>query len=676
MKKTPCTLTDAAELRRRAEQRVREQSRNAVPSADAARRLLHELEVHQIELEMQNEELRQARAEADASLVCYTELYDFAPVGCVTLDRDGTIRQINLTGAALLNTVRDKLAGRRFELHVAGKDRPAFSAFLARVFSSAGKEHCELALEHRHDSPRLVRIEARAEAAWQTCHAVMMDITEQKQVQQNLLTFYTAIEQSPISVVIADADVNIQYVNPHFAEATGYSAAEAIGQNPRTLFHSGLMPEETHTDLWGKISSGQVWHGEIASRRKNGEVYWEEAHITPVTDAAGTITNYVGLKIDITPRRQAEAELRNKHNLLTTVINTSTDFIFVKDLQLRTVLCNETFAQALGRHPADLYGKTDIENGWPAELVKGNPEKGIRGYEQDDRDALRGKKIHNDYDPATVNGELRIFDTIKLPILDADGRIIGILGLSRDITDHRAKEQLTQKLLLQTRTLTRHMFDIQEEERRKIARELHDELGQWLTAIQAEAHAIDSVADSKPTIHASAQAISQSASAMHEVIHRMVHSLRPTLLDTLGLVDSLHELEKHLCLPRLGISCEFILEGDLANLSDDLKISLFRLVQEALNNIASYAQANHVSVQLRRMAGTTADADVILLNIEDDGVGFDPALPTNGTGLLSMRERAIAAGGEFDLYSKPGQGVRINVKLPVKMSWEEDYEGW
>ncbi|MBI4937227.1 MAG: PAS domain S-box protein [Nitrosomonadales bacterium] len=506
--------------------------------------------------------------------------------------------------------------------------------------------------------------------------AAKAGIADQKQLQQNLLTLYTAIEQSPISVVIADADANIQYVNPHFTEVTGYTAAEAIGQNPRIL-QSGQTPGETYADLWSTLGKGHVWHGEFINKRRNGELYWEEAHIAPIKDAAGRVSQYVCMKLDITRRKQMEAELLEKHNLLTTVINTSTDFIFVKDKSLRTVLCNETFAQALGKHPEELYGKTDIENGWPAELVKGDPGKGIRGYEQDDLAALGGKTIHNDYDPATVHGELRVFDTVKLPVIGANGGIAGLLGISRDITDRRAEEQHTRNLLLQTRALTRRMFDIQEEERRKISRELHDELGQWLTAIQAESQAIEYLAGKKaPEILSGVRSVKQCAESMHEVIHRIVHNLRPTLLDTLGLADSLRELERQWCQPRLGISCEFLLEGDLVNLSDELKITLFRVVQEALNNIASYAQADHVSVHLRRVPDEAAGADVILLSIEDDGVGFDPGKKIGGTGLLGMRERVVAAGGEFDLCSAPGQGVRINIRLPLKLTWEEDYERW
>lgn len=517
---------------------------------------------------------------------------------------------------------------------------------------------------------------ARPQTAATAQAALGMGITEQQQMLQNLQTLYTAIEQGPISVVVADADANILYVNPYFSKITGYRQDEVIGKNLRIL-HSGKSSKEIYDDLWETLKKGQHWRGEFINRRKNGELYREEAHIAPVKDASGKSIQYVCMKLDITQRKQMEMELLNKHNLLNSVINTTSDFIYVKDLQLRTILCNEAFAKAVGKRPEDLYGKTDIENGWPEELVKGNPEKGIRGFEQDDLAALNGKVIHNDYDLTTVEGKLRIFDTVKHPVFGANSAIIGVLGISRDITEHRAEEKLTRKLLLQSRTLARKLFDIQEEERRKISRELHDELGQWLTAIQAEAQVIENTCSKRiPAILNSVSSIKHCTDSMHDVIHRIVHNLRPALLDTLGLVDSLRELEKQWCQPRLGISCEFLLGGDLVNLGDEIKITVFRVVQEALNNIASYAQANHVAIRLQRLPGEGSAADILLLSITDDGIGFDLEKKSGGTGLLGMRERVIAAGGKFDMSSAPGQGVRINVTLPVFQVWEEDHEQW
>lgn len=518
--------------------------------------------------------------------------------------------------------------------------------------------------------------DAKPQSAASDQAALGMDIAEQQQVLQNLHTLYTAVEQGPISVVVTDADANILYVNPYFSRVTGYSLDEATGNNPR-LLQSGMTPRETYDDLWETLKRGEVWRGEFINKHKNGKLYREEAHIAPIKDAAGRVVQYVCMKLDITLRKQIEMELLNKHNLLNSVINTSTDFIYVKDRQLRTILCNEVFAKAVGKRPEDLYGKTDIENGWPEELVKGNSEKGIKGFEQDDLAALNGKVTHNDYDLTAVEGKLRVFDTVKCPVYGAKDEITGVLGISRDITEHHAEEQLTRKLLLQSRVLARKLFDIQEEERRKISRELHDELGQWLTAIQAEAQAIENTCPKKvPAILNSVNSIKHCTGSMHDVIHRIVHNLRPALLDTLGLVDSLRELEKQWCQPRLGIACEFLLEGDLVNLSDEIKITVFRVVQEALNNIASYAQADHVGIHLRRLPGKGSAADTLLLSITDDGVGFDMEKKTGGTGLLGMRERVIAAGGKFGMSSAPGKGVRINVVLPVFQAWEEDYEKW
>ena len=120
--------------------------------------------------------------------------------------------------------------------------------------------------------------------------------------------------------------------------------------------------------------------------------------------------------------------------------------IFVKNDKLQTILCSDSYAAALGKLPKDMYGLTDIENGWDPELVKGNPEKNIRGFEQDDKEVLMGNTIHNSYDPANVSGEIRVFDTHKVPLRDTSENIIGVLGVARDVTDRiTAQKKLEEK---------------------------------------------------------------------------------------------------------------------------------------------------------------------------------------------------------------------------------------
>jgi PAS domain S-box-containing protein len=142
----------------------------------------------------------------------------------------------------------------------------------------------------------------------------------------------------------------------------------------------------------------------------------------------------------ITERKQAEEALREKSALLVKIINSVPDFIFAKDTKLRTIICNEAYASAVGRKPEEMIGHTDIENGWNPELVCGNPTKGIRGFENDDRDTLSGKTIHNPYDPANTPNGVLIFDTYKMPLRGKDGEIIGMLGISRDITESKKAE--------------------------------------------------------------------------------------------------------------------------------------------------------------------------------------------------------------------------------------------
>ncbi|CAK0749630.1 two-component system, sensor histidine kinase [Gammaproteobacteria bacterium] len=139
-------------------------------------------------------------------------------------------------------------------------------------------------------------------------------------------------------------------------------------------------------------------------------------------------------------RRSLEA-LRANTELLDRVINSSKDFIFVKDQQLRTLLCNEAFAKAQGKSSAEMLGKTDIENGWGVDDIKGNPALGIRGFEQDDLAVLAGETVHNRTDIGHVGGHARSFDTLKVPLRDAWGHVMGLVGISRDITEQKQIEE-------------------------------------------------------------------------------------------------------------------------------------------------------------------------------------------------------------------------------------------
>ena len=269
---------------------------------EEAQRLLHELYVHQIELEMRNEELQQARAEVKAVLGQYTDLYDFAPVGYFTLEPDGTIRQANLTGARLFGAERSRLMNRRFGLFVSDDCRPAFDAFLKKVFEGRARESCKLALWKEGNNPLYVHIEARVSEDGQACRAAVVDITERKRAEEKLRLQSSALESAANAVVITDREGIITWVNPAFTRLTGYSPEEAIGHSPR-LLKSGKQSLERYEELWKTILSGQVWSGEIVNRRKDGSIYTEEQTITPVRNDRGQITHFIAIKQDISDQK-------------------------------------------------------------------------------------------------------------------------------------------------------------------------------------------------------------------------------------------------------------------------------------------------------------------------------------------------------------------------------------
>ena len=178
---------DPAALRRAAEERLAESRRTgSVAPEDVTRelpRLVHELQVHQIELELQNEELRRARAEVEEGLARYTELYELAPVGYLTLTRDGTIQQMNLTGARLLGAERARLVGRRFGLLVGAEDRPAFAAFLAKVLDGGDTQVCEVTVGGGGATALTLELTGTASDGGPPCRVVATDVTDRKRAE-------------------------------------------------------------------------------------------------------------------------------------------------------------------------------------------------------------------------------------------------------------------------------------------------------------------------------------------------------------------------------------------------------------------------------------------------------------------------------------------------------------
>jgi PAS domain S-box-containing protein len=195
------------ELRHRAEEALREKAPALTRTGDDPQKLLHELQVHQIELEMQNEELRHARDEMEAVLEKYTDLYDFAPVGYVTLDGAGIIRSINLTGATLLGLERSRLDGRPFGLFLAAESRSDFQAFLERIMTGHGKDACEAPLAGNGKAPIVVRMEAVAGASSQEYRVAFFDVTEGKRFENEIMRLHEKLERRAYELEAANLEL-------------------------------------------------------------------------------------------------------------------------------------------------------------------------------------------------------------------------------------------------------------------------------------------------------------------------------------------------------------------------------------------------------------------------------------------------------------------------------------
>ncbi|MDD2383811.1 MAG: PAS domain S-box protein [Sulfurospirillaceae bacterium] len=181
------------------------------------------------------------------------------------------------------------------------------------------------------------------------------DITKRKRTEETLCKLSTALEQSPASVVITDLDANIEYINPRFTEITGYSISETIHQNPRIL-KSGKVLDKVYSDMWEHLTKGKIWKGELHNKRKNGELYWEEARIAPIKNHEGFITHYVAIKIDITERKESENRVKTLLEEQKAILN-SHIVGMVKLKGKKFIWVNEEFATMHGYEPLELIGK-------------------------------------------------------------------------------------------------------------------------------------------------------------------------------------------------------------------------------------------------------------------------------------------------------------------------------
>jgi diguanylate cyclase (GGDEF)-like protein/PAS domain S-box-containing protein len=281
--------------------------------------------------------------------------------------------------------------------------------------------------------------------------ALEHEVAERKRVEERLRLLSTAVEQSPVSVVITDQEANIQYVNPRFIEVTGYTEKEVIGQNPRIL-QSKLTLESTYQEMWDMLTSGRVWQGTLVNQRKNGEIYWEDVHIAPVKDSAGEFNYYVGVKLDITEQKLANDAIQQLSQKLQGVLDAATEVaIIATDVKGVITLFNRGAERILGFDAEEMVDKQTPElfhlqeeinmRGQELTTELGYPVSGFKVFvakaETDGQERREWTYVHKD--------GTRLWVSLVITTVRSEDEVItGYLGIAQDITARKQAEEELQ----------------------------------------------------------------------------------------------------------------------------------------------------------------------------------------------------------------------------------------
>jgi PAS domain S-box-containing protein len=552
------------ELRHRAEQLVGKPA-IAVEDADA-RRMLHELDVYQIELELQNTELRAARDESEALLHKYTELYDFALVGYFTLSAVSTILRANLTGAAMVGIGRSNLIGRSFSMLVIPEQRITFKAFLKEVFATNTKQSGEFELADTNLPTRVVTIEARRTPSGMECSAMLQDITGRIHTQERMrvseIRYRRLFEAAHDGVLLIDPATSLIIdSNPFMTRLLGYTREQLIGKQ---LYEIGLLKDE--------VASQQMFR----KLKKSHEVRYEDL---PLESEDG------------------------HHQEVEVVAN-----LYQEDGH-EVIQCN--IRDITTRKMAEEMSSRNLK------LKK---------------EIVQRQKVEED-----------------------------LRANRKDLSRLLRQARLQQKLL---RDFSHRILNIQEEERKRISRELHDVIAQNLVGIQVHLDLLTRTADTghecDPTQVLRTRKIVEDAV---ETVHGFARKLRPTMLDDLGLIPALQAYLKEF-MADTGIRVSLQASAEKGHPGGPERTVLYRIAQEALTNIARHSKASSAEIRIEFLD------EFLRMTIKDNGQGFKPdgkpgSRKSVRIGLIGMKERAEMIGGVFRLESMPGGPTTVHVQIPV-----------
>jgi len=278
------------------------------------------------------------------------------------------------------------------------------------------------------------------------------------------------------------------------------------------------------------------------------------------------------------------------------------------------------------------------------------------------RDFFDRGHLHTETDERRLDGTPMRIEGDYMVVYDDNGRIAGHFGIQRDVTDrHRARENL-QASREQLRALAARLQKVREEERTQIAREIHDELGQALTGLKLDISWMKNRLPRDNEVMAQCLSIIERIDQTANAVRRIATSLRPSILDQLGLAAALEwQGEEFGARTGIEVVMEQSVDDEDAPIPDDLGSSAFRILQESLTNVARHAKATRVTIRFEQTPS------LLKLEVSDNGVGCMTGCfeGTNSLGLLGMRERALACGGQFSISGMEGRGTTVLLRVPL-----------
>ncbi|KAF0220858.1 MAG: PAS/PAC sensor signal transduction histidine [Geobacteraceae bacterium] len=354
----------------------------------------------------------------------------------------------------------------------------------------------------------------------------------------------------------------------------------------------------------------------------------------------------------IAEREQAEEAARRKEREFRTLAENSPDVIIRFDRELRYRYANPAFREKTGIPTEDSIGKTDIELGMPAHLVPTWEEMARRVF-------ASGESLTFEFSFHSSQGET-IMEARLVPEFAPDGTVDTILALSRDVTARRQIEEELLSSRKQLRALTAHLQQAREEERTKIAREIHDELGQVLATVQMGVSLLAEEYRDHHILTTKVSALEQMLKGAVITVQRIAAELRPVMLDMLGLAEAIEWQAKEFQ-KKTGIVCNPVILLQQEHFERDVATAVFRIFQETLTNVIRHSGADRVNVTMEERK------DRLVLIVRDNGRGItrEQFGNSHSLGIIGMRERAYALGGRVKILGALEKGTVVIAHIPI-----------